>query len=227
MMFVACRQGREVLLFSPPIEGAQTMVRSAFGKVMWVGRATVFLVGLAVTLALVVGLATAALAGTGVGATFDLGRLNTVNRISQLVGSTNSAMLRVDNNNAGTNATALDLQVQPGLTPMKVNSSTQVTNLNADLVDGRSASSFVANSTYRLGQGQERAGTQLGDGSKVLSQTCLPGDRLLSGGPASVNAASDVLDSFAQDTNTWQARINDSAVTGGDSFTVVVLCADQ
>ena len=97
----------------------------------------------------------------------------------------------------------------------------------ADLLDGRSASAFVANSTYRNGQGQERAGTALGDGSKVLTQSCLPGDRLLSGGPASVNAASDVLDSFASDTNTWQARINDSAVSGGDSFTVVVLCADQ
>lgn len=203
------------------------MVRSVLGKVMWVGRATVFLVGLAVTLALVVGLATAALAGKGVGATFNLGKLNTVNRISQLVGSTDNAMLRVDNNNAGANATALDLQVEPGLTPMKVNSSTQVDNLNADLVDGRGASSFVANSTYRLGQGQERAGNALSDGSKVLSQSCLAGDRLLSGGPASVNAASDVLDSFAQDTNTWQARINDSAVSGGDSFTVVVLCADQ
>ena len=135
-------------------------------------------------------------------------------------------MLRIDNN-AGTNATALDLRVEPGLTPMKVNSSTQVSNFNADLIDGRSASSFVANSTYRNGQGQERAGNVLGDGSKVLNQSCLAGDRLLSGGPASVNAASDVLDSFAQDTNTWQARINDSAVSGGDSFTVVVLCADQ
>ena len=204
------------------------MVRSAASRVMWVGRATVFLVGLAVILALVVGFATAALAGTGVGDTFNLGQLNTVNRISQLVGSTDNAMLRVDNNNAGTNATALDLRVEPGLTPMKVNSSTQVSNLNADLVDGRSASSFVANSTYRLGQGQERAGEALSDGSKVLSQSCQPGDRLLSGGPASVNTASDVLDSFARDTATWQARINDSAVAApGDSFTVVVLCADQ
>ena len=67
----------------------------------------------------------------------------------------------------------------------------------------------------------------LSDGSKVLSQACLPGDRLLSGGPASVNANSDVLDSFAQDTNTGLSRIHDSAVSGGDSFTVVVLCADQ
>jgi hypothetical protein len=145
----------------------------------------------------------------------------------RLSGSANSALLGVDNNNADTNATALDLQVEPGLTPFKVNSSTQVNNLNADLVDGRSASSFVANSTYRLGQGQERAGDALGDGSKVLSQSCLAGDRLLSGGPASVNVNSDVLDDFARDTVTWQARINDSAVSGGDSFTVVVLCADQ
>jgi hypothetical protein len=204
------------------------MLRSMVVKAMWVGRATVFLVGLAVILALVLSVTSAALAGTGVGATFNLGKKNTVNRLSQLVGSTDNALLRIDNNNnAGTNATALDLQVEPGLTPMKVNSSTQVSNLNADLVDGRSASSFVANSTYRLGQGQERAGTVLGDGSKVLSQSCLAGDRLLSGGPASVNVNSDVLDSFALDTNTWQARINDSAVSGGDSFTVVVLCADQ
>ena len=203
------------------------LLRSAASKVMWVGRATVFLVGLAVILAVVLGLATAALAGTGVGATFNLGKINTVNRLSQLVGSTDNAMLRVDNNNTGTGATALNLQVEAGHAPMSVNSATQVANLNADQVDGKSASSFVANSTYRLGQGQERAGTTLGDGSKVLSQSCLAGDRLLSGGPASVNVNSDVLDSFATDTNTWQARINDSAVSGGDNFTVVVLCAAQ
>jgi len=202
------------------------MIRSAAGKVMWVGRATVFLVGLAVILALVVGFATAALAGTGVGATFNLGKINTVNRISQLAGAPDNAMLRVVNNSAGTNATALDLQVQPGRAPLEVNSSTMVPNLNADYVDGRSASSFVANSTYTIGPGQERLGN-LEQGGKVLTQSCLTGDRMLSGGPASVNAASSVLDSFALNTNTWQVRINDSAVTGGDSFTVVVLCADQ
>ena len=202
-------------------------MRAVTRTVLLIGRVTVFSVGLLVTLGLVLGLASAALAGTGVGATFNLGRINAVDRISQLVGSTNKAMLRVDNNSAGTDATALDLKVEPGHAPLTVDSSTQVDNLNADLVDGRSASSFVANSTYRLGQGQERTGAVLGDGSKVLSQSCLAGDRLLSGGPASVNASSDVLDSFALDTATWQTRINDSAVSGGDSFTVVVLCADQ
>lgn len=109
----------------------------------------------------------------------------------------------------------LKLHKLTGEAPLKVNSSTQVSLLNADLMDGRSAALFVANSTYRLGQGQERAGTGLGDGSKVMSQSCLAGDRLLFGGPASVNVNSDVLDSFATDTNMWQARINDSAVSGG------------
>ncbi len=161
------------------------MVRSVASKVVWIGRATIFLVGLAVVLAVVLGLASAALAGTGVGP-----RSIWVRPIpsTNSVGSTDNPMLRVTNKNSGTDATALTLQVEPGHAPMKVNSSTQVSNLNADLVDGRSASSFVANSTYRLGQGQERAGTTLGDGSKVLSQSCLAGDRLLFGGPASVNS---------------------------------------
>ncbi len=43
------------------------MLRSALGKVMWVGRATIFLVGLSVILALVSGIATAAVAGDGPG----------------------------------------------------------------------------------------------------------------------------------------------------------------
>jgi hypothetical protein len=90
----------------------------------------------------VLGVATTALAGTGVGATFNLGNLNTVNQISRLVGSTDAPMLRVDNNSAGTNATALDLQVEPGHAPMRVNSSTQVANLNADQLDGKHSSAF-------------------------------------------------------------------------------------
>jgi hypothetical protein len=46
------------------------------------------MVGLAVIMALVLSMASAALAGTGVGANFNLGKTNTVNRLSQLVGST-------------------------------------------------------------------------------------------------------------------------------------------
>lgn len=119
------------------------MFRSTVRKVMWVGRATVFLVGLAMIVAVVLGVATAALAGTGVGATFNLGSLNTVDQISRLVGSTDNPMLRVANNSTGTHATALDLKVDPGHAPMRVDSSTQVANLNADKVDGQEAETLL------------------------------------------------------------------------------------
>jgi hypothetical protein len=61
-----------------------------------VGRATIFLVGLAVIIALVLSVSSAALAGTEVGATFNLGKQNTVNRLSQLLGSTDNALLRIE-----------------------------------------------------------------------------------------------------------------------------------
>ena len=63
------------------------MTKKIYEKVMLVGRATTFTVGLAVILALSVGLASTALAGTGVGARFQLGQTNTVNVITKLVGS--------------------------------------------------------------------------------------------------------------------------------------------
>jgi hypothetical protein len=120
------------------------MAKTIFKKVVWLGRATTFLVGLAVILALSVGLTSAALAGTGVGATFNLGKTNTVNALSSLVGSTSSSMLKVDNNGSGS---ALDLRVGPSTTPpdqkavapMSVDSQAKVANLNADKVDGRDA----------------------------------------------------------------------------------------
>jgi hypothetical protein len=111
--------------------------------VLWVGRGTATLMGVVVFLALVLGVTTSALAGTGVGATFDLGRTNTVDALSRLVGSTNDALLRIDNGNDGTSATALDLRVEPGHAPMKVDSDTKVVGLNVDEVDGKSESSFL------------------------------------------------------------------------------------
>jgi hypothetical protein len=111
-------------------------------KVMLVGRATTFAVGLAVILALTVGIASSALAGTGVGARFQLGQTNTVNAITKLVGTVAGPSLVVDNNSTNAGATALDLQVEAGKAPMKVNSDTQVANLNADKVDGKDSTQF-------------------------------------------------------------------------------------
>ncbi len=52
-------------------------------------------------------------------------------------------MLRVDNSSTGRGATALDLRVEAGKPPMKVNSAAKVANLNADKLDGRDSSTFL------------------------------------------------------------------------------------
>jgi hypothetical protein len=110
-------------------------------KVMFVGRAATFMVGLAVILALTVGVAGAAFGANG--AQFILGKTNTVSAITTLVGSVAGPSLQIDNNSTDAAATALDLQVEAGKAPMKVNSSALVANLNADKLDGLTALDFA------------------------------------------------------------------------------------
>jgi hypothetical protein len=118
------------------------MVRSVVSKIMLVGRATVFMVGLAVVLALVFGAATAAL-GAPI-TTFKLGQINTSNAISTLVGAVSGSNLKIENTGTGANATALELKVAQGNAPLAVNADAgKATNLNADKVDGQEASSFA------------------------------------------------------------------------------------
>jgi hypothetical protein len=118
------------------------MTKKIYERAMGIARGTALTIGVAVMMALVLGVATSALAGTGVGARFDLGKTNTVNAVSKLVGSVVGPSLQLDNNSTGAGATALDLQVEPGKAPMKVNSGTKVTNLNSDTVDGKDSSQF-------------------------------------------------------------------------------------
>jgi hypothetical protein len=58
------------------------MLKSAANKVMWVGRATVFLVGLAVILALIFGVASMALGANG--DFFKVGKSNVASAVSTL-----------------------------------------------------------------------------------------------------------------------------------------------
>ena len=129
------------------------MIRSALSKVMWVGRATVFMAGLAVILALVFGVATTALAHSGVDTKlFHLGHSNSATTPTSLVSSLADAAksaLIVNNRSGGA---ALELRVGNATTPansvapMRVNSNKVVTNLNADQVDGKNSNEFVPNS---------------------------------------------------------------------------------
>jgi hypothetical protein len=122
------------------------MLISAAKKVAWMARTTTTVVGLAIMLALVFGVATTALAGTGIGATLNLGKTNTVNAVSKLVGSVAGPSLQVDNNSTGAGATALDLQVEAGKAPMTVNSAAKVASLNADRLDGKDSGEFATGS---------------------------------------------------------------------------------
>jgi hypothetical protein len=75
---------------------------------------------------------------------FRLGQTNGIDAMSTLVGNVAGTMLMVDNNSMGAGATALDLRVEPGKAPMKVNSGARVALLNADRVDGKDATAFYA-----------------------------------------------------------------------------------
>jgi hypothetical protein len=104
------------------------MIRNGLGKVMWVGRATVFLVGLAVILALVFGVASTAFGANG--KPFLLGKKNVASAISTLVKQGPGP--------------ALNLVVRAGQPPLKVNSSGKVANLNADKLDGLDSTKFAS-----------------------------------------------------------------------------------
>ena len=119
------------------------MVRNVAKKILWVGRATVFLMGLALMLALVFGVASTALGANG--GNFILGSLNnTATAITKLTGTVSGGpALQVSNPSTATGSTALDLQVATGKAPMKVNRTTKVTNLNSDQVDGKSAANLI------------------------------------------------------------------------------------
>jgi hypothetical protein len=91
--------------------------------------------------AAVVLIAATALAGTGVGAVFNLGKVNKVNRLSTLQGETDNQLLRVNNKGGGP---ALSLVTEPGVQPLTTNSTTTVGNLSAGLLDGKDSTEFLA-----------------------------------------------------------------------------------
>jgi hypothetical protein len=116
------------------------MTKKVLGAAIGVGRAATYTVGLAVVLALVLGVATAGLAAVP-GDPLNLGKGNKINKLTSLAGRATGAMLRIDNNGTGP---ALDLQVEPGKAPLTVNSETRVDGLNADKLDGVSSEGFLA-----------------------------------------------------------------------------------
>src|SRR5262245_36359172 len=109
------------------------------------------LFALAGALAAVLVTTTSALAGSGVGANFNLGQVNTVDQRSTLSGSNSEAQLLLQNNGTGP---ALSLIVGAGIAPFKVNSDAKVAALNADKLDGLDSTALQKRVNGTCGSGQ-------------------------------------------------------------------------
>jgi len=105
-------------------------------------RATSTVVGLAIMLALVVGVASAGFGATG--GNFILGKANSAGAVSKLTASIAGPALQLVNQSTASAATALSLNVASGKPPLKVNASAgKATNLNADRLDGLDSTRLV------------------------------------------------------------------------------------
>ncbi len=202
------------------------MTRTLLNGVMWVGRATVFAIGLAVVVALVLGVSSKALAGTGVGAVFNLGQTNSVDALSKLVGSTTSPLLKIDNDGTGS---ALHLLVEPNRPPLSVSAkSGTATNLDADELDGNNSSAFFTGATYR------NTHTALGVPAPGTNQSYVqcdgPEDSALGGGYSGLAEGTHIEESspfVAPEANIegWEFRWVDNNAEV-DQWVMEVVCAD-
>jgi hypothetical protein len=201
------------------------MVKSIFSGTWRIGRATALALGVAVMLAMVVGVASAAFGANG--DPWKLGQSNIATAITALGGAVgvNGPMVRLTNNNAGTNDTALDLRVQAGEAPMSVNSSSRVTNLNADRLDGVDGSELLKNEPY-IKVNESGPGTVLADGSRIQTASCDAGDLALSGGVRNIDTKEVLVESFPEfGNNAWAVRIQSTDGTPSN-FSATVSCLD-
>lgn len=111
------------------------------------------------------------------------------------------------------------------LTGDDVDESTLGVVPNASQLGGLPPSSYLRGTVYKT-EATTDAGSANADGTSSKSFACRAGDILLSGGPASLNATTDLIESFPTpgSTNSWFARVNKNGVA--DSWTVVILCLD-
>lgn len=141
--------------------------------------------------------------------------------MSKLVGSVAGPSLKVDNNSAEASATALDLQVQPGKAPMKVNSDRRVANLNADKLDGQDASAFMPAKTYRADR------PIAVDVVFSTAVQCDAGDLALSSAWAGKNATTGITTAAPSLSNPGaMIFLIDNTSELIDDMTLMVICAD-
>ena len=128
-------------------DGGAMMMERIFCKAMMVGRTAALSLGVAVMLALVLGVGTTAVAATG--GNFLLGKANSARTVSKLTSGMAGPTLQLINKGATAAATALNITVSSGHAPLTVNAEAgTATNLSADELDGKDSTDFQqANAT--------------------------------------------------------------------------------
>jgi len=200
------------------------MIRSVADKVMWVGRTASMVFGLALILGVTFGVASMALAAVP-GDPFRLGRLNTVNALTELVGRRDGPMLRVENDSSGAKAHALNLRVASDKPPLKVNSSAKVANLNSDELDGRDASALMPARIYTVDK-TIVMGTNVTGTTHVIF--CDEGDVPISGGFSGLGPQTQIKQSSRVvylEQPTWWVGAN-KPVGPEDTWTAQAVCVD-
>lgn len=206
-------------------------MRTIFFGVIWVGRATVFLVGLAVVLSLT--LALVADAAEARVPSLKKGVVNTVKAVTSMVGSVAGPVLRLDNNSTDASATGLDIQVEPEKAPLTVNDTAGTAKgLSADELDGQDGSSFLQPTTPIYREQNSATGTELN--KRLAEATCDEGDVRLSGGFEDVDPGHGTITDSRPggefEDRVWEVEwdnpSNPDTGTTGDTVTVFVACAD-
>lgn len=207
--------------------------RGFFDGVVRVGRATVFALGAVMVLAVVLGVATAALAAVP-GDPLRLGQVNAINALTQLVGEKSGPMLRIDNNGTGY---ALHLLVEPRKPPLVVNADAgKATNLNADELDNMDGSAFLPSEIYE----KSAPGTIAAGSSAGTTAYCDPGDVAVSGSYAMADVGAylkvsserrvdERIDGETGKVNPsgWHVISENPDTSAERSITVYVNCADR
>ena len=152
------------------------MLRSIAARALWLTKGAALFGGAVVTLALVLGVVTMAVAAVP-GDPFKLGRTNTIDNLSTLAGSTTGTLLRINNKGSGP---ALDLRVGARRVAHERQLHHESQRLNADQLDDQGANDFFSeDKTYTTSEFEVGAG---GGADVEAFAECDPGDRILGGG---------------------------------------------
>ena len=213
------------------------MARSIVSKVMWVGRATVFLVGLAVILALVLGVASMALGANG--GNFILGQNNTATLLTKLTGNVSGGpALQVANPNTATGSRGLQVNVAEGKSPLLVNATAgKALNLNSDKLDGNNSTAFLPSEIYSKSLSQTIPANNFDNG---ITLYCDSGDVAVSGsyriakpgaylqvfGEERVDERFD-REQEVLNPSAWHVYVDNPDTENAGTITVFVHCADR